>query len=1363
MELDLSNTLMADDPRLIDHIVGEVKSRGIFDQFRKECIADVDTKPAYQNLRTRVEGSVNSFLSKQVWKPDLNKNQLRETLRKHIHDAPYLDAGVERIVDQVVNPKVYSVFMPQIEDVVYKFLGIERPKIKEKNGACGLKDLLPKDLDPVSPESDKNSLKDVSLESIDAHDNIDEKQNDKTYDEQKLPGEEVYQDKNKDGSENGHIFLEEKMSDEVCKTLNKTGSSLNLNISGRSDDKMDEEEEEVSPTFEPIDIMNLNESNISNDSHLSGISELTSHRSRSPDFSNELSRDNFDCSNQDSQLSKVSSDSRLSIVTDFGSSNHGLTPVHDTSKDEATKDKCETKNNKDNFKAIREFDSSKTKTGKSSSFDFSKSKDTQDYKDSKDFKSTKGISLKENSRDATDSGIKDKYEHKSSKEKNKDSETIKSSKSTKEKISNKDTKYYKDRSNEKKKTSSHSSMKHNKHNKNKLKDKIDPIRESSDKAKDLSENLKDNFNKLKDEKETEKKDNRDKKDNINKEAKDLKDLYKEKIRELREKKELTEKEKLNKDKEIKLIKETKERKDSPKDKKSDRKDHKSSSSSSSSSSSKNLPVAHHESKSNKTSEKIADGKDKRSDSKDKAKRDEKRLSKDSKSKSHSSKTDLSEKSDSKKIFKNEKEDKVGKADVKRDVKASGEKTNGKKDAKNYPQQSKSSDRGEKLDRKDSKNDSPSKEKKRREEKKSKMKDDHSSLRKNSNDRRSTDRDGSNGSNSKTSPSNSSNSNMISNKSGTSSLTKENHITNSGSETSDSIEETQVTDSKSSKCKLSHKSSSQLLTNVLDKNRSKMEADSTHKTNVKQKEEQADSCDTSLPLKKRLLSSKDDESIPDDVKIKKPKFAKNIHEAKKLIKLRKQMEKQRLKEDKKVEKNDTQEIEQSSQSSTIRDGDNLEGVPDDERVQIIEIPDEEYEEPYPEKHELSLRLDERSIIMLGAEPCTNELLNRHSDLKPTLSNMELCIKQSLSEIVTNVSSEKTTTQNSKIDEKIAQSDDSYQQSFISSSDASSTSHIENTEDSQISEERHKDNFKKIFKNERDAIVDTKKDSSRTEKKHMSQGREEAAVPEKLEFMDPDNTEQSTEKNAEMRNYNQVEIQDNNEEARNDNRLEIRDDKSQVKKQAEMCASLKPDAAGSHGDCIEIRSSSFIISEDNEDCRYFKTDNEKSEKFSNFLESLELVENSSLEDIIESLGGKIVSSVPKSMAAPPLPKSRKRSSSPLSDIMENNSDNNNDGHKRTSSSSPNEDAVHNVKRRKFTKKPRSSSLCSSQGISNGENFVMPLSPDSDVSATSEKTTSSNVIKEERSRNRSSQRYSSDDLYKPRLLFSSSSRRSRRSNQT
>lgn len=72
------------DSALIDKIVCEVKSQGAFDQFRRKCMADVDTKPAYQNLRQRVESSVASFLGGQTWRPDLNKNQLREKLRRHI-------------------------------------------------------------------------------------------------------------------------------------------------------------------------------------------------------------------------------------------------------------------------------------------------------------------------------------------------------------------------------------------------------------------------------------------------------------------------------------------------------------------------------------------------------------------------------------------------------------------------------------------------------------------------------------------------------------------------------------------------------------------------------------------------------------------------------------------------------------------------------------------------------------------------------------------------------------------------------------------------------------------------------------------------------------------------------------------------------------------------------------------------------------------------------------------------------------------------------------------------------------------------------------------------------------------------------
>ncbi|XP_072933441.1 uncharacterized protein [Epargyreus clarus] len=159
---------MPGDPRLVDQLVYELKSKGIFDQFRKDCIADVDTRPAYQNLRQRVESSVSTFLSRQCWQPDLNKNQLREKLRKHILDGNYLEQGVERIVDQVVNPKVASVFIPQVEDLVYNYLGITRKKsvTTAESSNEKIEDLLPTDLEAVSPGSvksndDKNEAMDI--------------------------------------------------------------------------------------------------------------------------------------------------------------------------------------------------------------------------------------------------------------------------------------------------------------------------------------------------------------------------------------------------------------------------------------------------------------------------------------------------------------------------------------------------------------------------------------------------------------------------------------------------------------------------------------------------------------------------------------------------------------------------------------------------------------------------------------------------------------------------------------------------------------------------------------------------------------------------------------------------------------------------------------------------------------------------------------------------------------------------------------------------------------------------------------------------------------------------------------------------
>ncbi|XP_062121493.1 LOW QUALITY PROTEIN: biorientation of chromosomes in cell division protein 1-like 1 [Drosophila sulfurigaster albostrigata] len=171
-------------------LIEEVKSQGVFDEFRFNCcLADVDTKPAYQNVRNRVETAVNDFLAKQHWTPETNKVQLRERLRKHLLDSDVLDKGVDHIVDQVVNPKVATVFEPKIESIAYKYLGIAPPpppahppprppllpapplppyaghSMGHMNGGSNMLQvettgsLLPTDLEQISPDSDRATIK----------------------------------------------------------------------------------------------------------------------------------------------------------------------------------------------------------------------------------------------------------------------------------------------------------------------------------------------------------------------------------------------------------------------------------------------------------------------------------------------------------------------------------------------------------------------------------------------------------------------------------------------------------------------------------------------------------------------------------------------------------------------------------------------------------------------------------------------------------------------------------------------------------------------------------------------------------------------------------------------------------------------------------------------------------------------------------------------------------------------------------------------------------------------------------------------------------------------------------------------------
>lgn len=286
---------LADDPDFINAIVQEVKSQGLFDQFRKECLADVDTKPAYQNLRQRVEGSVSKFLAQQTWTDNIrHKNQLRDKLRKHIIESGFLDTGVERIVDQVVNPKISTVFHPKIEEIVYNYLGIEKPKPALNGGEMEVQtDFLPEDLEAVSPDSDKKSSS--------------------------------------------------TSSDIAIKTEQTANEELN--------ESKEIAEDFESPAFEPLETRPPSQTkNESNDSHTSAISGLTSQDSVGSEIvefkqENSVAEDDVsepvngiakecngndeepsngavhppeispEVTQNDSQLSQVSSNSRLSIIT----------------------------------------------------------------------------------------------------------------------------------------------------------------------------------------------------------------------------------------------------------------------------------------------------------------------------------------------------------------------------------------------------------------------------------------------------------------------------------------------------------------------------------------------------------------------------------------------------------------------------------------------------------------------------------------------------------------------------------------------------------------------------------------------------------------------------------------------------------------------------------------------------------------------------------------------------------------------------------------------------------------------------------------------------------------------------------------
>uniref|UniRef100_A0A914XJ37 BOD1/SHG1 domain-containing protein n=1 Tax=Plectus sambesii TaxID=2011161 RepID=A0A914XJ37_9BILA len=156
-------------------IVDQIKRQGVFDDFRKGCLSELEDNQQYKELIARVESFVNGFLANiNPDDPHTNKHRVREQLRSKLTSQDFFHRSINSIIQQLINrPKVDSDLVPQVELATYRHFGLKPPdrlvgtnEVEEAQKAVESQDThAPHNEDQV--DIDEGAELEVQFESVD--------------------------------------------------------------------------------------------------------------------------------------------------------------------------------------------------------------------------------------------------------------------------------------------------------------------------------------------------------------------------------------------------------------------------------------------------------------------------------------------------------------------------------------------------------------------------------------------------------------------------------------------------------------------------------------------------------------------------------------------------------------------------------------------------------------------------------------------------------------------------------------------------------------------------------------------------------------------------------------------------------------------------------------------------------------------------------------------------------------------------------------------------------------------------------------------------------------------------------------------